>query len=124
MMMMMMMIYKPPCLFHKRCCIVYILQQHSEMSKAPGKPTDPSLHFTKFTPGEKYFVRQLIINPNKEVCVQIGKHFLKIRDISEWTRLMPATVRLRRWFSWLLPRKLAYSNNHLRAHQRFELIQE
>ena len=45
------------------------------MSKAPGKPTDPSLHFTKFTPGEKYFVRQLIINPNKEVCVQISIFF-------------------------------------------------
>ncbi|XP_043237835.1 CCR4-NOT transcription complex subunit 11-like [Amphibalanus amphitrite] len=43
------------------------IMQHSEMSKAPGKPTDPALHFTKFTPGEKYFVRQLIINPNKEL---------------------------------------------------------
>ena len=47
--------------------VMNVLQQHSEMSKAPGKPTDPALHFTKFTPGEKYFVRQLIINPNKEV---------------------------------------------------------
>ena len=43
------------------------LQQHSEMSKAPGKPADPTLQFTKFTPGEKYFVRQIITNPNKEV---------------------------------------------------------
>ncbi|XP_037070440.1 CCR4-NOT transcription complex subunit 11-like isoform X2 [Pollicipes pollicipes] len=56
---------------------VFLHIMHTELSKAPGKPADPATQFTKFTPGEKYFVRQLITNPNKELFKKTASQLLQ-----------------------------------------------